>query len=78
MILSVALWSCRSVAMTLQKPSSGREAQNEAIIFLSFFADLPDPRQPGKVIYPLKFARAHARATAFRRYLRAHLKMRES
>jgi predicted transposase YbfD/YdcC len=40
--------------MTLQKPSSGREAQNEAIIFLSFFADLPDPRQPGKVIYPLQ------------------------
>jgi predicted transposase YbfD/YdcC len=40
--------------MTLQKPSSVPGAQNEAIIFLSFFADLPDPRQPGKVIYPLQ------------------------
>ena len=26
----------------------------EALVFLSFFADFPDPRQPGKVIYPLQ------------------------
>jgi DDE_Tnp_1-associated len=39
--------------MTLQEPSSGPGAQNEAFVFLSFFADLPDPRQAGKVIYPL-------------------------
>ena len=39
--------------MTLQEPSSGPGAQSEALIFLSFFADLPDPRQAGKVIYPL-------------------------
>ena len=25
----------------------------EAVAFLSFFKDLPDPRQPGKVTYPL-------------------------
>src|SRR6201998_962622 len=49
----VALWSCRSVAMTLQEPSSSPGAQSEALVFLSFFGDLPDPRQPGKVIYPL-------------------------
>jgi len=29
------------------------EAQKESSVFLGFFADLPDPRQPGKVIYPL-------------------------
>jgi predicted transposase YbfD/YdcC len=40
--------------MTLQEPSAGRGAQSEAFVFLSFFADLPDPRQPGKVIYPLQ------------------------
>src|SRR5246127_2374314 len=50
----VALWSCRSVAMTLQEPSSGPRAQSEALVFLSFFADLPDPRQAGKVIYLLQ------------------------
>ena len=26
---------------------------SEAVVFLSHFKDLPDPRQPGKVIYPL-------------------------
>jgi len=26
----------------------------EGLVFLSFFADFPDPRQPGKVIYPLQ------------------------
>src|ERR1700739_2339676 len=50
----VALWSCRSVAMTLQEPSSSPGAQSEALVFLSFFGDLPDPRQAGKVIYPLQ------------------------
>ena len=39
--------------MTLQEPSSGPEALSEALVFLNFFADLPDPRQAGKVIYPL-------------------------
>jgi hypothetical protein len=40
--------------MTLQEPSSGPGAQSEALVFLSFFADLPDPRQAGKVIYLLQ------------------------
>ena len=39
--------------MTLQEPSSGPEALSEALVFLNFFADLPDHRQAGKVIYPL-------------------------
>src|ERR1700739_4592397 len=50
----VALWSCRSVAMTLQEPFSSPGAQSEALVFLIFFGDLPDPRQAGKVIYPLQ------------------------
>src|SRR5499427_4732638 len=29
-------------------------AQSEAIVFLSYFEDFPDPRQRGKVIYPLE------------------------
>jgi hypothetical protein len=29
-------------------------AQGEAIVFLGCFADFPDPRQRGKVIYPLE------------------------
>ena len=29
------------------------KAQREALVFLDFFGELPDPRQPGKVIYPL-------------------------
>lgn len=32
----------------------GSGAYCEALVFLSFFADFPDPRQPGKVIYPLQ------------------------
>src|ERR1700746_854254 len=32
---------------------AGFAAFGEAIVFLSHFKDLPDPRQPGKVIYPL-------------------------
>jgi hypothetical protein len=26
----------------------------EAVVFLNHFKDLPDPRQPGKVVYPLE------------------------
>ena len=26
---------------------------DETVVFLDYFKDLPDPRQPGKVIYPL-------------------------
>jgi predicted transposase YbfD/YdcC len=33
--------------------SSDANAQQEALVFLSFFEDLPDPRQQGKVIYSL-------------------------
>jgi hypothetical protein len=40
--------------MTLQEPSAGPVAQSETLVFLSFFEDLPDPRQTGKVIYPLQ------------------------
>src|SRR3974377_957308 len=29
-------------------------AGSEALVFLGFFADFPDPRQPGKVTYPLQ------------------------
>jgi len=29
------------------------EALAEKIIFLQYFSDLPDPKQPGKVMYPL-------------------------
>jgi hypothetical protein len=28
-------------------------ALSETVVFLNQFKDLPDPRQPGKVIYPL-------------------------
>ena len=28
-------------------------AFDETVVFLDYFKDLPDPRQPGKVIYPL-------------------------
>jgi hypothetical protein len=28
-------------------------ALSETVVFLNHFNDLPDPRQPGKVIYPL-------------------------
>jgi predicted transposase YbfD/YdcC len=28
-------------------------AISEAVVFLDYFKDLPDPRQPGKVVYPL-------------------------
>jgi len=39
--------------MTSNDPSSSSGAQLETVVFLSFFDGLPDPRQAGKVIYPL-------------------------
>src|ERR1044071_3424620 len=33
--------------------TADRAAFAEAVIFLSYFDDLPDPRQRGKVVYPL-------------------------
>ena len=32
---------------------AGDLAPSEAIVFMNHFNDLPDPCQPGKVIYPL-------------------------
>src|ERR1700687_4913541 len=29
-------------------------ALSETVVFLNHFKDLPDPRQPGKVVYPLE------------------------
>jgi predicted transposase YbfD/YdcC len=40
--------------MILQESSADPGGQSEALVFLSFFEDLPDPRQIGKVIYPLQ------------------------
>jgi len=34
--------------------TSGGQAPINALVFLDFFGDLPDPRQRGKVIYPLR------------------------
>jgi hypothetical protein len=31
----------------------GMAADREAVVFLKYFSDLPHPRQPGKVTYPL-------------------------
>lgn len=33
--------------------SNGCEAVAESVVFLRYFADLPDPRQRAKVMYPL-------------------------
>src|SRR6267378_4371242 len=33
---------------------AGFGAQSEALVFLECFADFPDPRQRGKVVYPLE------------------------
>ena len=38
----------------MEEAEGGSGALGEAIVFLNYFADLPDPRQPGKVSYPLK------------------------
>lgn len=37
----------------MEVATGGFGALSEAVVFLSHFKDLPDPRQPGKVIYPL-------------------------
>ena len=39
--------------MALDSDSSGLGAFEEAVVFLKFFEDLPDPRQRAKVLYPL-------------------------
>jgi hypothetical protein len=38
----------------MEDAGAGFEARDEAFVFLKNFSDLPDPRQPGKVIYPLQ------------------------
>jgi DDE_Tnp_1-associated len=37
----------------MDKAIEGFEAHSEAIVFLDYFKDFPDPRQRAKVIYPL-------------------------
>ena len=37
----------------MEAAAGGFGALGEAVVFLNHFKDLPDPRQPGKVIYPL-------------------------
>ena len=37
----------------MARPSGDSGAFSEAVVFLDYFKDLPDPRQLGKVIYPL-------------------------
>lgn len=37
----------------MEKAAAEFGALGEAIVFLEYFKDLPDPRQPGKVVYPL-------------------------
>jgi predicted transposase YbfD/YdcC len=37
----------------MEKAAAEFGAISEAIVFLDYFKDLPDPRQPGKVVYPL-------------------------
>ncbi|MGH9204828.1 MAG: ISAs1 family transposase, partial [Vicinamibacterales bacterium] len=37
----------------MEKASAELGAISEAVVFLGYFKDLPDPRQPGKVVYPL-------------------------
>src|SRR5271167_412040 len=39
--------------MGMERTTSGIGALGEAIVFLDYFKDLPDPRQRGKVLYPL-------------------------
>jgi predicted transposase YbfD/YdcC len=38
----------------MEEAGAGFEARDEAFVFLEHFLDLPDPRQPGKVTYPLQ------------------------
>ena len=37
----------------MERAAEASGAINEAVVFLDYFKDLPDPRQRGKVIYPL-------------------------
>src|SRR3954465_451438 len=37
----------------MEDPSTDCGALSEAVVFLHHFSDLPDPRQRGKVMYPL-------------------------
>ncbi len=37
----------------MEQAATGFGAFGEAIVFLDYFKDLPDRRQPGKVVYPL-------------------------
>src|SRR5271165_769653 len=37
----------------MEKAAAEFEAVSEAVVFLHYFKDLPDPRQRGKIIYPL-------------------------
>ena len=37
----------------MEKAAAGCGAFSEAIVFLDYFRDCPDPRQRGKIIYPL-------------------------
>ena len=37
----------------MEHPGEAHDALHEAVVFLSHFKDLPDPRQSGKVTYPL-------------------------
>ena len=39
--------------MVMERTAGDTGALGEAIVFLDYFKDLPDPRQRGKVIYPL-------------------------
>src|ERR1700737_1004954 len=38
----------------MEKAPSEAGAIRESVVFLSYFKDFPDPRQPGKVLYPLQ------------------------
>src|ERR1700689_5544736 len=40
--------------MAMEDTPADNEALSEAVVFLNHFNDLPDPRQRGKVTYPLK------------------------
>jgi hypothetical protein len=37
----------------MEHPADNHDALYEAVVFLSHFKDLPDPRQSGKITFPL-------------------------
>src|SRR5215472_3574855 len=39
--------------MVMERTAGETGALGEAVVFLDYFKDLPDPRQRGKVLYPL-------------------------